>query len=349
MTSILSNRALAFDTHSAKHKAANHEQGFDWVRLQVVTIVLLGLLIRMATLENVSELKFFGGIGFGFSLYHMLFPPQDTFLVMPCSELSSPHITSSQLPILFKGCIPNSSIEQPLASYATFPSSTQNLFPSCEVDAVRDFEFTALDGNVSGIQEKSPCSSRTLQSKLDYHEAHSLEHDEPYFDVHVRLLSPEEERLLEEDFKAKSIIPDDFEIAEFGRTNVLTHFFASGTTAVNYYHAHMERFLSFGIFEETKTWELINPAHLDKFDYLWTGNALLMTKERVDAPRTIVHQEAGDILFLPPWWGHKTQQRGEKKSFNFNLHFMTHRSLLGFSAHIIMNKIGISSWFYSVF
>ena len=45
---------------------------------------------------------------------------------------------------------------------------------------------------------------------------------------------------------------------------VLTTFLHSGRTAVDYFHSHMDVFLSFGL-EQPKTWTLINPAYHDQY------------------------------------------------------------------------------------
>ena len=134
---------------------------------------------------------------------------------------------------------------------------------------------------------------------------------------------------------------------------MLAHFFTAGTTAVDYLHSHMDRFLSFGL-QKTKVWELINPIHHDAFDYKFSGNANVMLKQKTSVPKVVVHQEPGDILLVPPWWSHTTKHLGYADadgivhSASVTVHMLNaQRSFLGIGTFLFMNVFGLSDWLYA--
>ena len=126
---------------------------------------------------------------------------------------------------------------------------------------------------------------------------------------------------------------------------VLTTFMHSGRTAVDYFHSHMDVFLSF-CHEMPKTWELINPSYHDHFEYYWSGNAIVLVREKQPAPRVVIKQERGDILYVPSWWIHKTSASPQAKSYGINLHSMAPGSYLGLAAFVFMRILGDTEWFY---
>ena len=111
-------------------------------------------------------------------------------------------------------------------------------------------------------------------------------------------------------------------------------------------HSHMDTFLSFALTKQ-KVWYLINPTYHDNFEYHWSGNAIVLTREKRDTPRVVITQERGDILYVPSWWLHKTKAKPSAKSFGVNMHCMPEGSVLGSVAHIFMRVLGDTTWFYS--
>lgn len=326
------------------------------LRLIAVACVLLCISWLM-TFENVNEIKFFGEgwvyfAGLPFELFLATFQgPEDKFLILPCNELSNLKLLqTTQNPILFKGCIPDPKNMTLEGDFVAFPKSQTNIFPSCgNKTVVREFTYASLDKHVVEIHEKIPCASSTLAEKSDFFFQYDPEKDGAYFDVHVFLPNREEIRQLETIFVQKRLLPDGFTFP-FHWTVFLVHFFASGTTAVDYFHSHMDRFVSFGI-QATKVWELINPKHISSFEYVWSGNALVLTEEKEAAPRVVIAQEPGDILFVAPWWLHKTSYPDptktlQTKNANFNLHFTTMRSISGVAAAVFMKWLNMPTWFY---
>ena len=320
-------------------------------------ILLAFLASWMFTMENLAELKFFGrGLipfsGVPFALANALWGPEDYYMVLSCDQLSNRKLLlSTQNPVLFKKCVPNPHNLSVDKDFATFPNSSTNIFPSCgETIVARNFMYTPIEGDEINITEIIPCASSTLQEKIQFYHKHEPARSGPWFDVNVFALSVHDELVLEDDFKRKGILPPDFSFARLASIHFLAHFFASGTTAVNYYHSHQDRFFSFGI-QSTKVWDLINPKYHDSFEYEWSGNAIVLTKEKKRVPHVVIEQEPGDVLFITPWWIHKTgysdpSKTLETKNVNFNLHSMSKRSLTGIAVHIFMRWLGQMSWFY---
>ncbi|CAB9509397.1 expressed unknown protein [Seminavis robusta] len=309
--------------------------------------------------ENLADLKFFGeqvlpfGLGFPLRMYFSLFAAEDKLLILPCDQLTNYKLLqTTQNPILFKKCVPNPDKLTVKKDFVTFANSSTNIFPTCgETKVVRHFNYTSLQGDKKDIEEMIPCASSTLQEKIHFFEHHRPLIDGPYSDVNVFHVGPDDTLALETDFKAKNFVPRTFSFRQLAPTVALAHFFGSGTTPVDYFHSHMDRFFSFGI-QKTKVWELINPKYHESFDYVWSGNALILTKEKERVPRVVVEQEPGDILFMAPWWFHKTRYSDpsktlQTKNLNFNLHIMTTRSVAGLGCMVFMNWLKTPTWFYA--
>lgn len=316
------------------------------------------------TFENVAEFKFFGGqiswlrpiAGLPFAVYTWWFDSalQDTYRNMPCHEMSNSKLLKTTLhPILFKQCIPKNLVEDDLV---TFPDSSTNIFPPCGRSStpVRRFTYTSLNGTSQNITEVIPCASTMLQEKVDFFKQHQPMHDGPWNDVNINFLNAQDELVLEQDFARKGLLPEGFSFRRYASITIVGHFLGSGTTNVDYFHSHMDRFFSFGI-QATKVWELIHPKHHDGFDYEWSGNACVLTREKKPVPHVVVEQEPGDVLFVAPWWLHKTRfdesaadkSTVEIKNLNVNLHSMTTRSVVGMGALIFMRWLEQGTWFYA--
>jgi len=117
--------------------------------------VVLVLPLLFFTFENVADLKFFmpwlPGSALPFSLYTFLFVLPDQYLEMPCGDMSSNLILTSQVPILFKGCMDKQRSVQ--EDFAIFNESVSNMFPPCSNLVTREFQFEQLSGNVTDILE----------------------------------------------------------------------------------------------------------------------------------------------------------------------------------------------------
>ena len=110
-------------------------------------------------------------------------------------------------------------------------------------------------------------------------------------------------------------------------------------------HSHMDTFLSFALTKQ-KTWHLVNPTYHDNFEYYWSGNANVLTREKIKTPRVVITQERGDILYIPSWWIHKTSAKPTAKNFGINLHCMAPGSYLGAAAYFFMRVLGKTEWFF---
>lgn len=261
----------------------------------------------------------------------------DVALSESCKNLQA--ASGSKVPILFKGCISES---VSLPDVVFFPDSKQNLFPACSGKITRDFEFVGIDNSTIAIIEDVPCQDSTLSQKVSDHQQHNLSRDGSYFSVHTYMMHESELEFVMSDLKAKRIFPDDLNLRE--RPAILTYFLHAGATAVYYLHAHMDSFYSFNLMEP-KIWELINPKYTDQFTYAWSGNALMMLKENSAAPRVIIKQERGDILYIPPWWVHQTRLSEDNHNAGFNIHLISEGSFFG-SAVQLAQSLGWSQFFY---
>lgn len=292
--------------------------------------------------ENVADLKFFGahvpGSGLLYSTWLHLFQTPDSYIVAACDDIDL--LWGSRIPILFRGCIASSITSTQLVY---FEESVQNIFPPCEARRTRSHRFVSLEGEARDFVEEVPCLNRTLSEKLTTFRAHDPTVDAPFFEVHPVMLTAAQERFLEADWRRRGLVSPRFRMR--GGPFVLTTFLHSGRTAVDYHHSHMDVFLSFCL-EEPKTWELINPTYHDRFEYYWSGNAIVLVREKQPAPRVIIKQERGDILYVPSWWIHKTSAKPQAKSYSINLHGMAPGSYLGLAAFVFMRILGDTEWFY---
>ena len=292
--------------------------------------------------ENVADLKFFGahvpGSGLLYSTWLHLFRTPDSYIVAACDDIDL--LWGSRIPILFRGCIASSITSTQLVY---FEESVQNIFPVCEAPRTRNHRFVSLEGEAREIIEEVPCLNRTLSEKLATFRAHDPSTDAPYFEVHPVMLTAAQERFLEGDWRRRGLVSARFRMR--GGPFVLTTFLHSGRTAVDYFHSHMDVFLSFCL-EEPKTWMLINPTYHDHFEYYWSGNAIVLVREKQPAPRVVIKQERGDILYVPSWWIHKTSASPQAKSYGINLHGMAPGSYLGLAAFVFMRVLGDTEWFY---
>lgn len=323
-----------------------------WKRWTIgAAIVSMLSCVPFFTFETVAEFKFNLHWHLPFNLYFLLFDIPDAYAVMPCSELGKGHLDSSLIPIVFKGCIKEEARKLPLYEFSPFGDHPQNLFSPCETynEVIRRVDVEDYDGNITEVVEKVPCSPLKLHEMIAFHQAHNLSSDGPYWDVHTYQMDSTQETALDSHMKDRNLIPDNFHIPRMGRTVILAHYFNSGTTAVAYLHSHSDRFLSFGMFESTKSWILVNPKYHHHFEYEWTGQALLIKKEHTLAQKVLLDQEPGDILFVPPWWIHRTTQNFKKasKNFNINFHMMTPRSFSGLGAWLLMKKLGLNKYFFA--
>jgi len=332
-------------------------------RVAIVGIATGVLLRWLLNFETAADLKFIFGVGFFFRFHQRWTPIPDEHMIMPCSELSRGHIQTSLVPIIFQGCIPNSAQWDDYDKddiFNPFPESVQNLFAACPGGKVQGhnhhFTVDPLHGNETRhIIEKDPCLPGSLAHKIALHQRHNVTADVPYFDIHSFHINAKNAVILDRSLKAHSLVPEDFTVQIPGQTTVLVHYLAAAITAVDYSHSHLDRFLSFGTFKGTnKTWELMSPYQHDCYEYEYSGKAIVLTKEICEAKKTIVIQAPGDILYVPPFWLHKTtqcttvpqRQSKEFKSISFNLHYTTRRSLMGVLAWVFMGQLQMSDWFF---
>lgn len=230
---------------------------------------------------------------------------------------------------------------------AVFPESITTLFPDCDANGEENtpYQYEDVSGNVIEMFERQPCGRTTLANKIEVFQKHRLDTNGAYFDTHVAILNGSMEKKLVGRLVDRGYVPDGFKVG-LGDTMALTHFFSAGQTAVDYYHSHPERSLTFGM-DKTKVWELINPRWIDNFVYEYSGKANIPTREKVaGTPVVIVEQEPGDIMLLPNWWLHKTQHQDSTysispKAATFNIHFLTPRSAFGMAAFIFVRNLGL--------
>lgn len=198
---------------------------------------------------------------------------------------------------------------------------------------------------------KVPCEGTTLEEKIQLYSSHDVDKDGSYFDVHVFWLNAENSLQFNEHLHEKGFAPKSYSLVDSGVVSALGYYFSAGRTSVDYYHSHPERFITYGL-QKTKVWSLIHPLYTDAFDYQWSGNAIVLQKEKHIVPRMEIHQDPGDVLFVPPWWIHSTSHYGYEsvdgiiKSASLNVHFMTSRSLSGVCLYLAANIYGRSEWFF---
>ncbi len=172
-----------------------------------------------------------------------------------------------------------------------------------------------------------------------------------YFDVHVFWLNHGNVQIFNNHLHKKSFVPPSYNLHEAGVVSALGYYFTAGRTSVDYFHSHPERFIQFGL-QKTKVWSLIHPLLTDSFEYKWSGNAVVLLKEKEPVPRIEIHQEPGDVLFVPPWWIHSTNHYGYQnvdgitKSASLNVHFFTLRSFAGIGTYLAASIFGRSEWFF---
>ena len=314
-------------------------------------LVMFILIINLLTFENAADMKFIFGINLPWKIWKRLYSNSSTLgdfptnlLIKNCSEIDA--IYSSYHPILFKQCIDQ---DLTIDDFIFFQENVQNVFPLCKEKLFRNFQFESSDGETKEIIEDVPCANSTLAEKVANFKLHELSEDESnsYFEVHTHMMKQEEKLQLEDDLSNKLlIVKKDLGLTSKMISPVLTYFLHAGRSAVYYLHAHMDHFLSFCL-SEKKTWILINPLYLDDFESDWSGNARIMLKEKLKVPKIIVHQEKGDILFIPPWWIHETLVRKMKKNIGFNLHFGVRGQVLFEVVNIVHRFLGDASFFYN--
>ena len=293
--------------------------------------------------ENVADLKFFGthipGSGLGYAAWLAAFRTPDSYIVGACDDMDA--LWGSRVPVLFRGC---TRADVPSGELVYFGASTQNLFAPCDTPRRREHTYQPLDGPAQPIVETVPCLNRTLDEKLATYRAHDPAVEPAYYEVHPLLLDGAQERLLAADWHERGLVPPAFRMR--GGPFVLTTFLHSGRTAVDYFHSHMDVFLSFCL-DGPKTWELINPTYHERFEYRWSGNANVLLREVRRAPRVLITQQRGDILYVPSWWIHKTSATPRSKSYGINLHGMPPGSHLGIAAYFFMRTLGDTEWFFA--
>ena len=305
-----------------------------YARSAAASLAALALAFH-CTFENAADLHYFCGIGIALDVWLWLFAPPDELLRLPCSEMG--RAFDSQQPILFEKCVPDGLA---LTDVGYFAEERQNLFPPCDRKMLREFEFVGADNRTTSIIEDVPCAGTTLREKLAGFEAHDLTREGDYFEVHAHMASRDERAALDASFLDRIGLPQEFSTSQMVAP-VVTHFFHAGRTAVYYMHAHMDRFVSFCLQEE-KSWVLVNPRHYRNFESTWSGNAQMMLRETVRAPRVKVTQRRGDVLFIPPWWIHETKVRPGRKNVGVNVHFLSRGQILGYPASLMP-----STWFYN--
>lgn len=322
--------------------------------------------------ENLADLKFFGGIGLPFDLWVKAWPVPDGYLVKNCSEVEETLRVAPRQPVLFKGCIAEEHLGH--EGYLFFPESQTNVFPKCKDTNYRHWQFESLDGEVSKMSEWYPCGDgRTLQQKVDEWLSHDPETEGRFSNLHVYMLSLAEKNRLLRGFNSKNITQIDPNFMDSIPVAMST-FLHVGRTVVDYFHSHMDIGLMLN-FKATKVWTLIAPDFHDNFDFEWSGNANVLTKENVAAPRVVIEQEQGDLLYMPAWWIHKLSVGREEttkgsctwnaakagecemsdsfssattedaRSFGVNLHMMKADQLSGIGTNIAY-YFGITNWFY---
>mmetsp|Transcript_24156 Transcript_24156/g.72476 ORF Transcript_24156/g.72476 Transcript_24156/m.72476 type:complete len:249 (+) Transcript_24156:53-799(+) len=245
-------------------------------------------------------------------------------------------VFESQQPMLFKGCIDDVDFKDAIG---WFPEEQQNMFPFCDGKRTRDWRFEDLHGKTKDIVEQVPCAPSTLREKIESFDAHDIDVNGSYFEVHARLAMGEETALLD------ARLPRPLTVERM-QVPAVTHFLHAGTTSVYYLHAHPDHFLSFCLQEE-KRWTLISPQYYRHFDSVWSGNAQMMLRERAAAPRIAVTQKRGDILYVPPWWLHETKVVPGAKNVGVNVHWMAPDQVAGIAISLFARIMGNPQWWYS--
>lgn len=315
----------------------------------------LCLVVIVASLpwsfENFADLKFFGGVHLPFDLWIKAFPVADGYREEPCSAVEETLRVGPRQPVLFKNCIPENLHPTELLY---FPESQTNVFPECEARVERHWNVTWLDGNIEHFHEWYPCAdARSIKEKVDEWMAHDQASQGTYSQLHVYMMGKEEKRRVLRDWAKKNITHITPTFLDSIPT-AMANFFHVGRTAVDYFHSHMDHGLMFN-FQATKVWTLIAPEYHDYFDYEWSGNANVLLKEHKVAPRVVIEQEQGDLLYIPTWWLHKVGLASDgwgkegattdNKNFGLSLHMMRSDQFTGFGAHIAQ-KLGVTNWFY---
>jgi len=289
--------------------------------------------------ENAADIKFLLNFsGTMFDTLELISPTPNDIRIAPCEELHL--IQGSRVPMLFKGCIQE---KYSIEDLTYFGRNAQNLFPKCKSKLTQEFEYTDMRGTTTPIVENNPCMGSTLQEKILRFNNHQLGKKETFTDVHTYMLSNAEFNAVSKDLTRKSVFPDTFDLRAMGVCYILNYFLNAGTTAAYYFHAHLDHFLSFNV-AESKEWELIAPQHFDKFERVWSGKAMMLTRELAPAPRVRVRQDRGDILFLPPWWIHKTLIRSDRKNLGVNIHWLAKGQFVGHACEWA-RQAGWTTWF----
>lgn len=310
-------------------------------------LVVAFCALRFSWFENFADLKFFGGVHLPFDLWIKAFPVSDGYVVAPCSAVEQTLRVGPRVPVLFKGCIPE---DLHPTEFIYFPESQTNVFPECEARVERHWNYEPLDGEIQHFHEWYPCTdARPLREKVDEWLAYDQETQGTHSELHVYMMGKEEKRGVVRDF-AKKNITDMTPTFLDAIPTAIANFFHVGQTAVDYFHSHMDHGLMFN-FKATKVWTLIAPDYHDYFDYKWSGNANVLLKEHKVAPRVVIEQEQGDILYVPTWWLHKVGLAADEspstdgKNFGLSLHMMRSDQFTGIGANVA-EWFGITNWFY---
>jgi len=293
------------------------------------------------TLELVYEVRFLLLPGVPLSwvplyIYSRVNPPEaaaEEPREMPCDRLSANLIRSANFPILFKACLPDAKEVSIDKDFPIFRTSVQTVFTPCKSNGVIRKQFETLNGDVSEVSEIVPCELTTLEEKIRAMKNHST-HDSSLSEAHVFWLNSTTTDILDEHLHNIGFIPQAYNVKDTGAICSVGFFLSAGSkTNVDYLHSHMDQFLSFGL-EKSKVWELIHPLHVDKFETTWSGQSLVMTKQKERVPVITLNQEPGDVLFVPPWWMHKTSRKNDMyaRHASMNVHCLTTRSLSAFGA-----------------
>ena len=159
-----------------------------------------------------------------------------------------------------------------------------------------------------------PCELTTLEEKMRAMKNHSS-HDSSLSEAHIFWLNSTTTEILDEHLHNMGFIPQAYNVKDTGAICTVLFLLSAGSkTNVDYLHSHPDQFLSFGL-EKSKVWEFIHPLHVDKFETTWSGQSLVMTKQKERVPViSTLNQEPGDVLFVPPWWMHKTSRKNDTYS-----------------------------------
>lgn len=295
--------------------------------LSIISIFVLLVSAGIYDYTILLNLKFWGGLSLPWNAYVKFFGPLPTptevKIITDPNKISDISYLRTKVPLLFKGVLKKENIGD-ISKFNFFPKMKPNLFdpdhiaedrPRTEsAPFSRKFAQEMNDGNYEVI-EKIPVIGNNILCADDQF-AGFLNNDE-WKSVMTAMMTSEERNEFWSKMSKLTHLPDNF-IYEAESQTLALFFSKSDTSLVYYTHAHMDGFFSFSTCQ-SKEWHLTSPMYADCFDNVWSGLAILPLKQKSEAPVMIVKQEPGDLLYVPPWWYHKTKNP-ERSSFGLNVH-----------------------------